>query len=121
MDYKYAKYYLKGRNIRIRGDDNHDHETKISQLPNALLGCTASARNTLWHDRATRRSCFPFSRGQRFRIFAIFDFLDPNFALYELVNVRHHNRTLYVHERERWCGIAGKRGVGVEVIGWINV
>lgn len=82
------------------------------QLPNALLGRTGSARNTLRHDRAARCSRFPLSRGLRFGIFAKFDFLDPDFTLYELVNVRHHNRTLDVHKRERWRGITGKRGDG---------
>src|SRR6266849_10430059 len=90
------------------------------QLPNALLGRTGGARNTLWHDRATRRSRFPLSRGLRFGIFAKFDFLDPNFALYKLVNVRHHNRTLNVHQRERWRGITRKRGDG-RMSGWFVV
>jgi hypothetical protein len=77
-------------------------------LPNTLLGRTR-AWNTLGHDGAAWAYRLPLARGLRFRVFAILDLLNPNFTIYELVDICYHDWTLDVHERERWCRIAESR------------
>jgi hypothetical protein len=73
-------------------------------LPHALLS-SARAWDALWHDRTTRPSRFSLSGIKGFRIFAVLDFLDAHFTIYELVYVGYHHWALYIHESE------GRRGI----------